>query len=67
MTYGGQYVHIADLEPLVNGLVENYPVVKGSEDDTSTAGRMRWRAKEWCGARIGGQSQCAKSVIKVAD
>ena len=42
MTHGGQYVHIADLEPLVNGLVENYPVVKGSEDDTSTAEKMGW-------------------------
>ena len=37
VTYGGKYVHIADLESLIDSLVENYPVLKGSEDDTSTA------------------------------
>ena len=37
VTYGGKYVHIADLESFIYGLVEHYTVVQGSKYDTSTS------------------------------
>lgn len=37
VTYGGQYIHVADLKSLVYGLVEHYTVVQGSEHDASAS------------------------------
>ena len=37
VTYGRKYVHVADLESFIYGLVEHYTVVQGSKYDTSTS------------------------------
>ena len=37
VTYGRKYVHVADLESLVHGLIQNYTVVVGGKDDAASS------------------------------